>query len=321
MSNEIVVLNSRELVNAQTSAEIDMQIATAKRYPREISVFIKRAMELATIDEEVAGSMIYYLPRGGKSIEGASVRLAEIVASSYGNLRVDARIVAIDETHITAEGTCIDLECNNAIRVQVKRRITNKYGKRYDEDLIVVTGNAACAIAFRNAVFKVIPFALIKPIYQAAIRTSVGEEKTLSVRRVAALEWFAKQGANKEKVLKLLERKDVDDLTLDDLTKLRGLMTAINEGDTTIEMTFKDAIAEESKNKLNDKLAEKKAKVEKNTNGIDVSSLLSQAKTSASLFKIIGEHESSVTYDASSKCVESEDDEFLGKLEKLFASE
>src|SRR6185503_20995123 len=85
-------------LSAVDKASIDMQIATAKQYPRVVSDCIKEALTLATMDEDTAGSMFYALPRGGKKIEGPSARLAEIMAYSWGNLRVDADIVAEDKT-------------------------------------------------------------------------------------------------------------------------------------------------------------------------------------------------------------------------------
>lgn len=51
-----------------TRGEIDMQIATAKKYPRSISKFKAKALEMATLDEETAESCFYNLPREGKEI-------------------------------------------------------------------------------------------------------------------------------------------------------------------------------------------------------------------------------------------------------------
>ena len=155
-ANEIAVMSPA------TRAEVDIQVATAKRFPRSIKAFNRQAMEMATFNEDVAAGCIYALPRGGKPIEGPSVRLAEIVLAAWGNVRADARVIDVGAKEITAEGMCWDLEKNIAIRVQVKRRITDKNGSRYNDDMIVVTGNAACSIALRNAVFKVIPMALAR---------------------------------------------------------------------------------------------------------------------------------------------------------------
>lgn len=231
----VTTLPSADALMALNRSEIDVQISTAKRWPRSIVSFKEQALEMACLDEATAASMFFALPRGGKKIEGPSVRLAEVVGSSWGNLRYGARIVAMDDKFITAQGACMDLEKNIAATVEVKRRITDKQGRRFNDDLIQVTGNAACSIALRNAIFKVVPFGLVKPIYEAARLASIGKAKTMAERRASALEWFAKAGATVEQVLQALDRKGVDDVTIDDLVTLTGLRTAIKDGETTLE--------------------------------------------------------------------------------------
>mgnify|MGYP001559025338 CR=1 FL=1 len=224
-------------------AEIDVQITTAKRYPRSVTAFKREAEEMATLDEETAGSMFYVLPRAGKNIEGPSVRLAEIVGSAWGNLRYEARVVDVGERHIAAQGTAFDLEKNIAARVEVRRRITDKRGKRYNDDMIGVTANAACSIALRQAIFKVVPFAYVKDIYEKAREVSVGKGLTMEQRRGRALEWFSKAGAKQADVLKLLARKGVEDITVDDLILLQGLKTAIQDNETTWDAIMEEKFA------------------------------------------------------------------------------
>lgn len=248
------ILSGSTALEAINRSEIDMQISTAKRYPRSLATFKKRATELATIDEETAESMFYSLKREGKTIEGASVRLAEVIGCTWQNIRYDADIVAIDDKFVTAMGTCIDLENNVAARVRVKRRITDRNGRRYRDDMIGVTSNAAISIALRNAIFKVVPFALVKDVYRAAVETAVGNAETLSVRREKAVAWFAKAGASVDQVLRLLNRAGVEEITLDDLRTLTGLKTAIKDGETTVDAAFMEATSAERTDSLNAKL-------------------------------------------------------------------
>src|SRR5580692_8587501 len=147
-------------IGAIVRAEIDTQIATAKAYPRSVALFKKKALGLATEDQDTAESCFYAVPRGGKKIEGPSIRLAEIVGYSWGNLNYGSRIIADDGKMVTAQGVCHDLESNVRASVEINRRVTNKQGKRYNDDLVILTSNAAAAIALRNAIFKVVPFAL-----------------------------------------------------------------------------------------------------------------------------------------------------------------
>jgi hypothetical protein len=229
-------------------SEIDVQISTAKRYPRSIKSFKQQAMEMATLDEDTAASMFYVLPRGGKKIEGPSVRMAEVVGSCYGNLRYGARIVSVDDKFVTAQGACHDLEKNIAINYESKRRITDKNGKRYNDDMIQTTGNAAASIALREAIFRVVPRSLFKAIYEEAKLTSVGKAATMSEKRHRALDWFKKAGATEAQLFAFLGRAGIDEITIDDLITLRGLVTAIKEGEITIEDAL--AVKAETKSKV-----------------------------------------------------------------------
>lgn len=231
-------LAATDALEAQERAAIDIQIATAKRYPRTMSMVREKVLELATIDQSTAAECWYSLPREGKVISGPGVRLAEIVASSYGNLRTATRVVAIDEKHVTAQGVCHDLETNNAVSVEVKRRITNKYGKRYGDDMVMVTANAACAIALRNAVFKVVPGALLHDVFQKVKQVGMGDERTLAETREAIFAYFKGLGIDEKRVLGTVSKRAREDVTLEDAATLRGLATAIKEGTTTVEESF-----------------------------------------------------------------------------------
>lgn len=221
-------------------AETDTQITTAKRYPRDFSASKRKMLSLATLDEETAAGCFYKLNRQGKTIEGPSVRMAEIAISCFGNIKAGARVIANDGKTVTAQGFCHDLENNVAVSVEVKRRITDKAGRTYSDDMQVVTGNAACAIAFRNAAYKVVPMALIKPVYEAAKKCAVGDLRTLADRRTAALKYFSSLGVNEKQVLGYLGKSAVDGIDLGDVENLIGLSTAIKEGSTTVDEAFSE---------------------------------------------------------------------------------
>lgn len=236
------------VVEALNRAEIDVQIRTAKQYPRSIRRFKDEATAMATLDEETATGCFYALRRDKKVIEGPSIRLAEIVMSSWGNLRAGTRVIDIDDKFVTAQAVCHDLETNVAISVECKRRITTKEGRRYGDDMIGVTANAALAIAIRNSVFKVVPMVYTRAIMRAARKVAVGDAKTLSARRHEMVDYFGKMGVALEHVLYVLDKQSIDDIGLDDLALLKGLATAIKDGDTTIEQAFPEPVDSESAN-------------------------------------------------------------------------
>ena len=188
MSEQITVIPmDTSMMEAQEKALIDTQIATAKAYPRNVVKARDNIVTIVSMDAETAKSCGYSLPRAGSNISGASVHLARIVAQQYGNLRTEMRVSQTDNTHVTGQAMCIDLENNIGIRVEVKKRITNKTGQRFNDDMITVTGLAAAATAFRNAVFNIVPKPLIDAGYKAAQNTLIGdvsdEQKLLAKRK------------------------------------------------------------------------------------------------------------------------------------------
>ncbi|MCM1440635.1 MAG: hypothetical protein NC131_15770 [Roseburia sp.] len=248
MSQELIQVQQAELLQAINRSEVDMQIATAKQYPRHIPTVLNQIATLATLDAETAEDCFYVLRRGGangsNAIEGLSVRMAEIIAGAWGNLRVQTRIIGNDGKTITAQGICHDLETNVAVSVEVKRRITDKYGKTYSEDMQVVTGNAASAIAFRNAVLKVVPKAVTKRVIADVKQVAMGQALDLETSRQRMVDYFGKLGVTEELLLEYLELKKREEIDKERVFELRALANAIKEGTTTVQEAFMQPVEE-----------------------------------------------------------------------------
>lgn len=218
--------------------EVDTQIATAKMYPRSIKRAMENAVEMATLDEETAASCMYGVPRGGKIIEGPSIRFASILASCWGNMRVSARPVGMDDKFVSCQGMAWDLEKNVAFGAEVRRRITDSKGRRYNDDMIGTTSNAGSSIAMRNAILKCVPEPLWKQVYQKVRKVAVGEADTLAQKRAGLLEYFGKMGVIPPRIFALLDVAGVEEVTLDHLATLRALATAIKDGEVKIDEAF-----------------------------------------------------------------------------------
>ena len=242
---QVLEASALEVLNR---SEIDIQIATAKQYPRDLKKVLGNVRAYATIDEETAEDCFYALKRGKGSdenlIEGISVRLAEIFASCWGNLRVQTRITGNDGKTITAQGVCHDLESNLAVCVEVKRRITDRQGRTFSDDMQVVTGNAASAIAFRNAVLKVIPKAVTKKVVNEIKLVALGQAVDVESKRVATIKWFNQRGVTTEQILNYIEADCVESIDAEKLLTLRSTATAIKEGTTTVAETFGSKVAD-----------------------------------------------------------------------------
>lgn len=227
-----------------TKAEIDQQITTAKQYPRNVTTFTRKATELVTKNKPLADSCNYALPRKGKGgkqvfINGASIRLAEIVAQAFGNCRSAARVIGEDGDYIIAQGVFHDLESNAWTSTEVRRRIVDSYGRRYSVDMIGVTANAACSIAKRNAILQGIGKGLWDPIYTAALQTSKGDIKTLDAARAELVKHFGGLGVTEKEIAEAVDVAGIADIGLDQLVTLRALARQIKDGGISVDGAFR----------------------------------------------------------------------------------
>lgn len=220
--------------------ELDQAISTAKAYPRSLTRVRDNVSALVMLDDETAKECVYALPRGGKPIKGPSVRFAEIVASQYGNCKVGSRVVDVNkfEKYIEAEGVFIDLESGMQRTARIRRKISDKNGRVYNDDMIVVTGNAACAIALREAILKGVPKALWRRAYDEAEGVIAGDIKTLAERREGAIRAFAAWGVTPDQIFASLEIGGMDEIGLDQIATLMAIFKAIKAGEQTVEDYF-----------------------------------------------------------------------------------
>lgn len=247
METEVITVSGSDMLEAINRSEVDIQVATAHRFPRDIEKCRANILALAAMDDTIAYNCFYHLERkdkdGNKSvIEGPSIRLAEIIAASWKNLRIAARIIGNDGKTITAQGVCHDLETNVAYSVETKRSILTSKGYTYSQDMQVVVGNAAAAIALRNAICKVVPAVLInsciKSIQQKALEHI--KKNGVSSEWLNCLGYMQKYYKLTEKeILDYIGRKSSADVTAEDIQKLGGVCNAINEKTTTVEEVFK----------------------------------------------------------------------------------
>jgi hypothetical protein len=223
--------------NPLERAGIDAQLAAARANPRSLEAFMSRSRSMISLPH-VAEECVYALPRAGKKIEGASSRFAEIIIANYGNCRCSAAVVDEGEEFITARGLFHDLEANVAVSVEVQRRIVDSKGRRFNIDMIAVTGNAACSIALRNATLRGIPKALWSNLYERAREIIAGGGHD-AVAIDTALAYCEKRGVSAERVLKFLELEDKSEIMPDHLVTLRGAWQSIKDGEAEINEMFK----------------------------------------------------------------------------------
>lgn len=251
--SSIVMTPDNLALEALTRSEVSMQLDAAHRWPRHTLGFVEEASALASYSPETAASCTFTLmrkewdPRTRTQIEkpivGPSVRLAEIVAPCWGNLHTGARIIEEGERSVTAQAVAWDLEKNLRVSFEVKRNILTRDGKRFSDDMIRVTSMAAISIAFRNAVFRIVPRALVNAVWDASRAAAVGPERDLPERRAKTVAWFTnpKRGIPVERVLQRVGVASIDEMTREHVEILIGLATSIKDNIMSIDEAFPQA--------------------------------------------------------------------------------
>ena len=234
---------SLERMQAIERVEIDSQIATAKRYPRDLTNFINKCTAAATLDREVAESLFYTKPVGkGKDgrqqyVTGPSIRLAELVSAYYGNIRCKTSIIKEDGKAVYALAQVADLENNNAQSGEHAESIVDKNGKRYSDRQVELIKEVAQAKALRKMLFKVIPMALVKPVITAAQNLLNGGQ-SMAERREKLVAWLKSLKIDMKRVWTALGVAGAADLTPDHLSQLAGIYNGLKTGEFTVDEAF-----------------------------------------------------------------------------------
>lgn len=244
------IVTDGALIAGLTRAEIDIQIATAHRWKRDLRV-VKRDIETyATMDTETAWACNYMKPQRVKDketgqwidgfIEGPSVFFARIVASSMGNCRAYSRRTDLTDIDVEATGIFHDLEKNYALATSVRESIMtsakgNQTSRRYDDRQITLMTGVASAKAFRNAVLQAVPKAIWGAGYRAAILVNKGTQDTLGERREKMILAFTEIDVDRRTLFEILGVGGMDNIDLEIMYRAGGLLNAIKDGETSVD--------------------------------------------------------------------------------------
>lgn len=241
MENQIIELDNASMLS---KAQIDMQITTAKLYPRDEMASVKKAITIATFNREVAESCIYAKPVDGKIMNGPSIRLVEIMLNCWKNVHCSTMPISNDGKFIKVQAIIIDCE-NNQIYAEVKERSIMTSGKggktprQYSFDMQQTTSAAAASIALRKAAERLFGPLLKHVVYEQVKKyLDNPNQAQLPSLKEKAISYFEKKGIERVKIFEYLEIASLDEMTGEHITNLIGIKNAVNEGDLKLEHAF-----------------------------------------------------------------------------------
>lgn len=221
-------------------AELNQDVITARAFPRSVANVMRNITELVMLDEQTAKECVYAVPRDGKTIRGPSIRLAEIIASSWGNAHCASRVVHVDkiEKYVESEGVFHDLETGLKRTARTRKNISKRDGGLYSQDMIMTAGNAAASIAMREAILKGVPKAVWRQAFDHAENVIRGDVTTLVERREEAMKALAGIGVAPERVFAAVGVAGLEEIGLEELADLYAMYQGVKNRETDVDEVF-----------------------------------------------------------------------------------
>lgn len=201
---------------------------------RNIPKVLEEVSSLSTMSLDTAMSCFYVNFSEGKPFVGITVRFAEIIASSWGNLNTSTSIVKNDGKYLYIKGAVEDVEKNSKVEIEILKRVVDRFGNQLSSEELTKVSSAASSIAFRNAIFKAIPAAYLEGVIKG-IKSFISESLTDEVLN-EYISFFENKGVSKEE----LYDKATFSNAKESECKLHiiGMKNAIEGGDASIEDLF-----------------------------------------------------------------------------------
>jgi hypothetical protein len=253
-----------EVLAARAQAEVNASYIMAERHPRNWLQVRKNLLDavkrpgfagLETKKSET-GEAWYAIPiRGGKPIQGFSIRFAEEVIRAMGNIDADTVVVWEGDLKRMIEVRVIDFETNVRIKstlvidktversflkdneIAISQRTNTKgkivYLRKATEDEILKKQNSAVSKTIRNGVLRLLPGdiqAACKELILDIRHGEVVEDPQAYQRQIA--DSFAKIGVEPQALVKWLGH-DLAACSPAELADLKDMYRDIRDGTTT----------------------------------------------------------------------------------------
>ena len=193
-------------------AEAQGKLVIAKRFPRnEIQAFAN--MKKACQRTGLANKAFYSYPRGGETVSGPTIRLAEELARCWGNIDFGIKELSQDNGKSEMQAYAWDLE-TNTMSVQ---NFTNPHAKEVRGKIKTLTS--------------------LRDIYENNANMAGKNNIPLTDRVRKMVVEFEKLGVTQDMIEKRLGR-GLDTMTAEDLTDYIGIFNSLKDKNTKVSEWF-----------------------------------------------------------------------------------
>lgn len=233
-----------------------MMYLMARKFPRSKKEAVDR-ITLECCQKQVAEEAFYSFTRGRETVEGPSIRLAEVMARNWGNLDYGVEEVDRNDKESTLRAYCIDLESNvmsSKVFVVPHSRDTRQGKKKLaaDRDIYENVANNG-ARRMRACILALIPKDVVE-IAAHQVNTTLASDMGSPADEIRRLiEAFGEYGVTPERIAERLGHS-LTSVSNVEIVILRKIYSSIRENFSTADIEFpvkKSTLAEQMANTIN----------------------------------------------------------------------
>lgn len=224
-------------------AEVQAALVIAKQFPRNPIEAYDRVMN-ACQRTGLAQSAVYSYARGGTSVTGPSIRLAEMLAQNWGNIQYGIRELSSENGESTVEAFAWDVETNTrqtkvfqVPHIRYTRQGTKKLTDPRDIYELVANNGAR---RLRACILGVIPGDVVDAAVDQCEKTIHANADTSPEGVQKLIKAFEQFGVSKDDIEGFIQRR-VDAITPANVVSLRKIFTSLRDGMSSAKDWFKGA--------------------------------------------------------------------------------
>jgi hypothetical protein len=260
-----------EMVTSRQTQEVQGQIIMVKKFPRDYVVSCNRIMQ-ACQRKGLAEKAMYEYPRGGQKVIGPSIRLAEALAQSWGNMSFG--VVELEqkagESQVMAYAWDLETNTRQEKIFSVPHILSTKKGPKTltdPRDIYEMVANQG-ARRLRSCILGIIPGDVVEDAMEQCNKTLIGkaDEPIIDlVKDMAAI--FKKEFSVPLKAIEKYIGCKSTAFSMNDLVRLKRVYTSLKDGMAKREEIFELPGVE--KNEAEDAFAGKEKKDKKEEKTVD----------------------------------------------------
>lgn len=213
--------------------EAQGKLLLAKKFPRDEAAAYRQIMESCS-RPALAACGEYAYPRGGQTVRGPSIRLAEELARCWGNIDYGIRELSRTDGVSEMEAYAWDLQTNTISSQKFTvRHIRDKRGGGQalsdERDIYEITANMG-GRRLRARLMAILPPDLVDAAVERCRMTMAGNsEEPIKDRVRKMLTAFSRFGVNERHITRYLD-KSLDEVLPEDIADLQGVYNSLKNG-------------------------------------------------------------------------------------------